>query len=42
MSTAIEHLKERTKTCMGNNGVWVMGVGEPVKVLNGEFTYINE
>lgn len=25
-----------------NNGVWVMGVGEPVKVLNGEFTYINE
>lgn len=24
-----------------DNGIWVMGIGEPVKVLDGEFNYIN-
>ena len=25
-----------------DRGVWVMGVGEPVKILNNEFKYVNE
>ena len=25
-----------------NKGVWVMGVGEPVKILNNEFRYVED
>lgn len=39
---SIHQVIEAPKGEHSNNGVWVMGIGEPVKVLDGEYTEVKE